>query len=310
MQYWLNFVMWNFWAWKTFWTYLDLFDLDKKENYIISNVPYSIVDYYFSTSEQLINVFDILEQYMYNTNEDLENYFDMSTKQKNIILVVDEAQIYLGARESLTKASILNRLKLVLTQCRKRKIKVFFITQRLSQVDIYVRRLSDFVVEYNRKSFLWLITRVKKTTYENKWDVADIESDNITKISWDWEMNSYKEDAKLYSEFFSPLTTLLNWFVFFSSSYRRILKEEFVTYHIVWYINDNIQPLTLDNLIKWLYNTQDIVDNERNYNFLSFTDKLSGDCSLEQATISNTPPIQQNISFQWQQKENKAIYLL
>ena len=126
-----------------------MFKVDKEKTYIIANVPYSVVDHYYSTTEDLLNVFDVLGQYSIDTNADVENFYKNRENKKDIILIVDEAHLYLGARESLTKASILNQLKTIFTQCRKRKIRVVFITQRLTQIDIYVRRLSDYVEEYN-----------------------------------------------------------------------------------------------------------------------------------------------------------------
>ena len=55
--------MWNFGSGKTYWTFLDLFRLNKDKNYIIANVPYSIVDHYRSTQEDLLQVFEILGRY-------------------------------------------------------------------------------------------------------------------------------------------------------------------------------------------------------------------------------------------------------
>ena len=113
-----------------------MYQQDRRYTYVIANVPYSRVDHYYSTTEDLLNVFEVLDEYCRLTNEDLENYYDSRNGIKDILLIVDEAHLYLGARESLTKASILNKLKLIFTQCRKRKIRIVFITQRLTQIDI------------------------------------------------------------------------------------------------------------------------------------------------------------------------------
>ena len=126
MQYWLSCVMWNFGSWKTFWTFLELFKLDKERTYIIANVPYSVVDHYYSTTEDLLNVFDVLWEYSIKTNEQVKSFYNNRWAIKDIVLIVDEAHLYLWARESLTKASILNQLKTIFTQCRKRKIRKEF----------------------------------------------------------------------------------------------------------------------------------------------------------------------------------------
>ena len=250
MQYWLSCVMWNFGSWKTFWTFLELFKLDKERTYIIANVPYSVVDHYYSTTEDLLNVFDVLWEYSIKTNEQVKSFYNNRWAIKDIVLIVDEAHLYLWARESLTKASILNQLKTIFTQCRKRKIRVVFITQRLTQIDIYVRRLADYVEEYEFNKFA-NIERVKWRLYLNKWDVADIETDTTTKFT-NGEAKTYKEDAFIMSSFFRPLTSILELFVLFSSAYRRILLEEYQTYHICGYPDLKVEKLTYEKLLAGL----------------------------------------------------------
>lgn len=242
--------MWNFGSWKTFWTFLELFKLDKDRTYIIANVPYSVVDYYYSTTEDLLNVFDVLGEYSIKTNEQVESFYNNRWAVKDIVLIVDEAHLYLWARESLTKASILNQLKTIFTQCRKRKIRVVFITQRLTQIDIYVRRLADYVEEYEFNKFA-NIERVKWRLYLNKGDVADIETDTTTKFT-NGEAKTYKEDAFITSSFFRPLTSILELFVLFSSAYRRILLEEYQTYHICGYPDLKVEKLTYEKLLAGL----------------------------------------------------------
>lgn len=241
--------MWNFGSGKTFGTFLELYKLDKNRTYIIANVPYSIVDHYYSTTEDLLNVFDVLWEYSIKTNEQVETFYKSRWTVKDIVLIVDEAHLYLGARESLTKASILNQLKTIFTQCRKRKIRVVFITQRLTQIDIYVRRLADYVEEYEFNRFA-NIERVKWRLYLNKGDVADIETDTTTKFTNSWEAKTYKEDALIYSRFFRPLTSILELFTLFSSPYRKILLEEYQTYHICGYPDLKVQPFTYESLIQ------------------------------------------------------------
>jgi len=249
----LSCVMGNFWSGKTFWTFLDLQKLDKTQNYIIANVPYSFVDYYWSDTDDLLNVFKVLWQFSETTNHDVEIFHKDMSSQKNIVLVVDEAHLYLWSRESLTKWSILSNLKTILTQCRKRKIKILFITQRLTQIDIFVRRLSDYVIEYRRTSFLWLIQRVRKTIYENRWDVADIETDQSIKINNDWETVSFKEDSIIEKSFFSPLTTFLDLFIFLDNNYIKIIKEEFNTLHISWYKDSRVKQFTYEYFLDQVY---------------------------------------------------------
>lgn len=243
--------MWNFGSGKTFWTFWDMYDAPKQTTYIIANVPYSIVDHYYSTVDDLLNVFEVLEEYSIISNSDLENFYDARDYMKDILLIVDEAHLYLGARESLTKQSILWKLKVIFTQCRKRKIRIVFITQRLTQIDIYVRRLSDYVEEYNMRNFLGFEID-KKTVYLNKWDVVDIETDQSVKITSSWEAQTIKEETKIYSEYFRPLTSFLELLCMFKKSYRDIIKEEYCTYHICGYKDERVKPLTIAKLLHWL----------------------------------------------------------
>ena len=61
--------------------------------------------------------------------------------------------------------------------------------------------------------------------------MADIETDNTVRVASDGSVNTLKEDSKLYSEFFTPLTIGLQLFALTSPAYRRILKEYYNTYY-------------------------------------------------------------------------------
>ena len=228
-----------------------MYKQDRRFTYVIANVPYSRVDHYYSTTEDLLKVFEVLDEYCKITNEDLENYYDSRNGIKDILLIVDEAHLYLGARESLTKASILNKLKLIFTQCRKRKIRIVFITQRLTQIDIYVRRLSDYVEEYNIRNIFWLELD-KKSVYINKWDVVDIETDQSVKYTNTWEAQTIKEETLIHSEYFSPLTSFLELFALCDKWYRQIIKEEHQTYHVCWSEDPRVKEFTFPILMREL----------------------------------------------------------
>lgn len=226
-----------------------MYQQDRRYTYVIANVPYSRVDHYYSTTEDLLKVFEVLDEYCKITNEDLENYYDSRNWIKDILLIVDEAHLYLGARESLTKASILNKLKLIFTQCRKRKIRIVFITQRLTQIDIYVRRLSDYVEEYNLRNVFGLELD-KLSVYLNKGDVVDIETDQSVKFTNEWQAQTIKEETLIHSEYFSPLTSFLEFFALFDKWYKQIIKEEHQTYHVCWSEDPRVQEFTFPILMK------------------------------------------------------------
>ncbi|MDR0860590.1 MAG: AAA family ATPase [Candidatus Peribacteria bacterium] len=147
-------VMGNFGGGKTFGTFLDLYGMNKDENYIIANVPYSKVDLFFSTKDQLFKIIDDLEKYCQDTNYNIANYFNDLQNLKNIVLVVDEAHLYFPARGRKDKNNLRDKISIIVSQCRKRRIKIFIISQRLKTVDLNFRRLSDFIIQYKKRSFL------------------------------------------------------------------------------------------------------------------------------------------------------------
>lgn len=204
--------MWSFGSWKTFWTFLEISQLDKTKNFIIANINYPMVDLFFSTPEELYKLIDSLEYYVDSSNKNIYRYYQNRKIFKNIVIVVDEAHLYFNSRHwwkaKKWEVPLIDRLDIILTQCRKRNIKIIFISQRLKRVDINIRRMTDFVVRYKRKSIpiLW-IQRSKKTIYENEWDLSDIQGDDTKTYvaSENQKFSSDIENSKLSSELFLPL---------------------------------------------------------------------------------------------------------
>ena len=250
--YWASLITWDFWKWKTFWIWCDVYK--QKQEYkdicLIANLPRSITDHFYSSMSDFLKIIDYLFTFVEETNnqETLTNY---ESKYKDIIFVCDEAHRYLWARDFANK-ELWSKFWILLTQCRKRNIRIVAITQRLTMIDIRFRRLSDYVEEYKRGSFLWLY-RVRHSVYENRWDLADIEVDNTVRVADDWTAKTLKDDSKLYSEFFTPLTIWLQMFALCSSPYRRILKEYYNTYYICALYDKNSDHFTLDEFDKALY---------------------------------------------------------
>lgn len=244
--------MGNFWSGKSFSEQLKMEETKWSKVFVISNNPYSRVDWFFSSEEDLIEVFSVLDEWCQKTNYDVENYAKFRKNYKDIYLIIDEAHRYFDSRSSLLKWNNIEKMQNVLTQCRKRNIRIVAITQRLTMIDIRFRRLSDYVEEYKRWSFLWLY-RVRHSVYENRWDLADIEVDNTIRVADDGTTKTLKEDSKLYSEFFTPLTIGLQMFALCSAPYRRILKEYYNTYYICALEDRNVDHLTLEEFDKALF---------------------------------------------------------
>lgn len=173
-NYWLTFVKWMFWTAKTYSVFLDAFMSSLKEwdrkPYIFANVPYSCVDCFYSSIDDLREVFDLLVDYAVKTNLNIENYFNSKSNLRDIVIIVDECHRYFDAREF---AKLLANYKTIITQCRKRNIKIILITQKLLSCDIIFRRLADYTKEFKKyRLWLWSFTFfewVHWNEYENPW---------------------------------------------------------------------------------------------------------------------------------------------
>lgn len=213
-QFWVYSVMGNFGSGKTFWTFLEISQLEKEKNFIIANVPYRFVDLFYSKPEELYKIIEAIEAWVLKTNDNVESYYLSRAYYKNIILVVDEAHLYFNARK-WDKWGLMERLDILLTQCRKRNIKIFFISQRLKRVDINIRRMTDFVIRYKlrRIPILWIQWSMK-TVYENEWDLADIQGDDSKTYvmnSESWKTKTDIEKSEMQSDLFLPLLKIF-WF--------------------------------------------------------------------------------------------------
>ena len=230
-DFWVYSVMWNYGSGKTSWTFLDLCFLDKNTNLIISNIPYSFVDIHYDTKEELNKILDSIINYCKITNRDIKKYYNERFKYKNIILVVDEAHLYFDARAYKDYSKDLD---CVLTQCRKRNIQSFFISQRLKRIDINIRRLTDFVIRYDRYSMPVLLNTefVNRYIYTNEWALADIQWDDSKTyiMSSDWKQNEL-EPVPYDKEKFSPLTRLF-WRYYINNKKWKPLGEKWNTLYI------------------------------------------------------------------------------
>lgn len=205
-------VMGNFGSGKTSWTFLDLSKVDKKKTYIIANVQYSFVDKFFNTPKDLSVVLDSVINYCKITNRDIKKYYEERSQYKDIILVVDEAHLYFDSRNRKNYSSSLD---VILSQCRKRNIKVFFISQRLKRVDLNIRRLADFVIRYRRErkpifiGFEW----TKRFIYSNEGDLADIQGDDQKTYiaNSDTPQVNDIEKSEISRDFFTPLFKWSLW---------------------------------------------------------------------------------------------------
>lgn len=203
-------VEWNFWSWKTFFTEFESYELafNNPDYLIISNIPFSRVDIPYNSFNDFAKILDHMYKYFATSNNELKEL----DKYKNILFIMDEVHLYFPARQSMDKnrAKLRNKLNTILTQCRKRNVKFYFITQRVQKTDIEFRRLSEFIyyLNFNRffglpinrlsiiRAWWWISDLIWEdgTTWENE---EDLKKDVI--YSWIGKHNTafFRREQKL-----------------------------------------------------------------------------------------------------------------
>ena len=234
-NYWLNIITWNFGSWKTFWLWTELYK-QKEENpnvCIISNVPRSITDIYYNSINDFQTVLEHLYMFFEETNENFETY---NATWKDIILVMDESQIYFPARWYADKKQkeLREILTIILTQCRKRYTKIYCAVQRTKMLDINFRRLADYIRFYFTSKARW-INFCRLHIFECSWAIDDLIGDDSNLFSSEekllemdineWKISRHMTDA------LRDLLAILN-------PKRKLRHEKNITKHISWMLKD------------------------------------------------------------------------
>lgn len=226
--YWATMITWDFWSWKTFWLWAELYQ-QKKENpdiCLIANIPWSITDIYYNSMSDFSKIVDYLYQFYAETNNDLKWYDD---KWRDIIIVMDEAQRYFPARWFKENKELWEKLTIILTQCRKRYTKFRFATQRCKMVDLNFRRLADYV-RFFRKDNLFMFKVSRLNIFQCGGGVSDLLwEDWIT-----WETIEDLQESQVYKWVWRHNTDILDSILKIVNPKRWLWDEKHLTQHICW----------------------------------------------------------------------------
>lgn len=247
-EYGLRIVTGTFGAWKTKYTFMEAF-LRKQENpnwVIISNIPYNDIDWnpltdiLFSSKEDLRLVLRYVFDYLKDTNYP---YFLAWQTFVPIKIIIDEAHLYYFSRDF--KAFDMEMMT-ILTQCRKRLITIYFITQELWQIDKFLRRLCPDVIVYNKtwrnlvaKSHMYFIS-TEKTDMSDEFNVEEIS----TKTIW-------RDSRRLY----------------FNKNLKAFFDQKYLTYYICW--AENLFDRSKEDFNQFLHNKywDILLDNSTRYDY-------------------------------------------
>lgn len=148
-------IIWDFWTGKTFgvenicYIAKDKFPMDIL---LISNIPNAITDIHYNSPDDLKQILEYMFRFFIETNYDIEGY---NKTYRDIILVVDEAQLYFPQDWTVLSGDkeLLSKVRVILTQCRKRNVKFYLCTQRGKTVNINIRRYTDYIYMYCMQNF-------------------------------------------------------------------------------------------------------------------------------------------------------------
>lgn len=148
-EYGLRVVTGIFGSWKTKNLFQEAFFRKQMnpDGLLIANIPYSFVDIHFNSKADLNIILGCVMQYIEATNnlEDMQQHIFPPIK-----IIVDEVHCYYFARDF---KAFDKTVMTIMTQCRKRRITIDFISQELAQLDIFIRRLSPLVLCYEKAFF-------------------------------------------------------------------------------------------------------------------------------------------------------------
>lgn len=248
-NYWLSIITWNFGSGKTFWLWVELYRL-KEENpdtCIIANVPRSITDIYYNSIDDFQMILEHLYMFYEETNYIIDTY---NNTWKDIVLVMDESQIYFPARWFADKKQkqLREKLTIILTQCRKRYTRIWCAVQRPKMLDINFRRLADNIRFYYKDSrfgvkfarlHIFQCGGVLSDLMGDDWSTWSSEEEMMTMDLNEWWLASHQTD-------------LLDSLLVIRHPTRNLWREKNITKHISGLL-ENVYKLDYEEFKKKMY---------------------------------------------------------
>lgn len=288
--FWSSLIIWDFWTWKTYWVENLVYESKKKDKdwvLLISNIPNAITDIFYNSPEDLKQIIEWLFRFFQETNSDIEKY---NHTFRDIILVIDEVHNYFPQDNTVLSSDkdLLAKFRVILTQCRKRNVKLYICSQRWKTVNINIRRYTDYIYMYNMTHFFdnpkfrrntleiykcwWWVSDLLWEDWVSWATVEDLEKDRLDIITMEYNTfileNIYKLkhfDWELRKE--KHLTQYICWLPWDYLSIRTY--DEFKQKLVFWDINE-IKPK-----IKTIYNQDwlELLNDSLIYLFMSKDDR-------------------------------------
>lgn len=232
--FWSSLIIWDFGDWKTFGVENMCYiakDKYPEDILLMSNVPNKIVDIPYNSPDDLKQLIEWIFRFFIETNSNIEHY---NKTYRDMILVIDEAHNYFPQDWSVLSSDkeLLQKLRVILTQCRKRNLKLYLCTQRAKTVNINVRRYTDYIYMFVMQRYLENEYLKKNTleVYKCWWWVADLLWEDW--VSWATFEDLQKDKVDTLTMEYN--TIFKQWIYKLKHKNRNLWNEKYLTQYICW----------------------------------------------------------------------------
>lgn len=239
-------IIWDFWTWKTFGVENIVYqakDKNPDDICLISNIPNYITDIPYNSPDDLRQIIEYLFRFFVESNININQY---NKNFRDIILVIDEAHLYFPQDWTCLSSDkeLLSKFRVILTQCRKRNVKLYLCTQRWKTVNINIRRYTDYIYMYNMQNF-FDNPRFRKNTLEI-YKCGGGVSDLLWEDGVSWQDLESLEKDRLDTVLMEYNTFLLDKIYKLKHFNWKLWKEKHLTQYICWLPWNNLNINSYD----------------------------------------------------------------